>query len=156
MAEVEQKLQPIGQPTDGINVAAFDAGVVAERHAHDAGSDVGQDARVPDRLRLVFAEKPAHPANALPFDDVVGIDPPVQIRHIGDVPADDDGRLGLMLADQPAHPPHLEEIGDDGADAHHVVFLGLDLLDEPLEGGKSRSVQGAFRFAWMSISPQER
>ena len=87
-------------------------------------------------LIFVFAEKPAHPSNAFPFDDVVGIDPLLQIGNIGDMSADDDDRLGLMLADQPAHPPHLEKIGNDGADPNHVVLSGLDLLDEPFLRGK--------------------
>ena len=136
MAEVEQKLHPMGHPTDGINVGIVDAGVVAKRHTHDARGNVGNDLRMPDRLILVLAEKPAHPSNAVSLDDVVRIDPPFQIRHIGDMSADDDGRLRLILPDQPTHPPHLEQIGNDRADPNDIVFPGLDLLDEPFLRGK--------------------
>ena len=45
-----------------------------------------------------------------------------KIGHIGEVPADDDRRVRLMLADQPAHPPHLEQVGDDRADPDDVVL----------------------------------
>ena len=41
--------------------------------------------------------------DALAADDVVGVDPLGQVGNVGDVPADDDLRLGLMLADQLAH-----------------------------------------------------
>ena len=119
--------------------------MAAERHAHDAGGNIGYDPWVSDRLILVFSKKPAHPANAFPLDDVVGIDPLFQIGSIGDMSADDDDRLGLMLSDQPTHPPYLEKIGNDGADPNHIVLSGLDLLDEPTLRGKvqerARSLQ---------------
>ena len=54
-------------------------------------------------LVRVFAQEPAEPAHALALDDVVGVDPLAQVGHVGDVPADDDRRLGLILADQLAH-----------------------------------------------------
>ena len=55
-------------------------------------------------------------------------------RQIGDMPANDDRCAGLVLANQPAHPPHLEQIGNDRADADDVVLLGLDLFEEPFLG----------------------
>ena len=40
---------------------------------------------------------------------------------VGDVPADDDRGLGLVLADQLAHLRDLADVGHDRADADHVV-----------------------------------
>ena len=107
MAEVEQKLQPSGQPTDGISVAATSPGCSRTRDAQVPRADAGEDRRVADGPLGVLAQEAAEPAHALAADDVVGVDPLGQVGHVGDVPADDDLRLRLVLADQLAHLLHL-------------------------------------------------
>ena len=76
---------------------------------------------------------------------------------VGHVPADDDRRLRLDLADELAHLRHLADVRDDGADADHVVLVLPQLGLEALEVRESRAAcTGASMLAWMSISPQER
>ena len=58
---------------------------------------------MPQRLFRVFAEELAEPAHALAFDDVVGVDPLVQVGDVGDVPADDDRGMRLIPPNQLAH-----------------------------------------------------
>ena len=116
MAEVEQKLQPSGQPTDGISVAATSPGRSFDGRRPALRVPMpGDDQRMADGLVLVLAQEPPEPAHALALDDVVGVDPLVQIGDVGDVPADDDRRVRLVLADQLAHLLHLEQVGDDRA-----------------------------------------
>ena len=90
MAEVEQKLQPSGQPTEGMSVAATSPRRSFERDAHVPRADARGDQRVAERPVFVLAQEAAEPAHALALDDVIGVDPLGQVGHVGDVPADDD------------------------------------------------------------------
>ena len=96
----------------------------------------GGGLRVTDRLLGIFAQESAKPADPFAADDVVGVDPPLEVGNVGDVPADDDLGLGKMLADQLAHLLHLQQVRQDAADAHDVVGPAADLLDEAVQGGK--------------------
>ena len=50
-AEVVQKLQPMGQPTEGIMVAAVAPFALRQANAHDARAHAGHNRRMPDRAR---------------------------------------------------------------------------------------------------------
>jgi len=96
MEDVAQKLQPSGQPTDGISVAAISPGLV-DWYAQDARVDARQDSWVVDRTAFILAQESAHPTHTLSIDDVVGVYQCVQFRNVGDVPADDNGGRGQVL-----------------------------------------------------------
>ena len=96
-------MQPFGQPTDGISVAAVCFGSLL------SGTP---SARLPnaDEIRgcltgcvLVLAEELAEPAHALTAHEVVGVEPVGRRRVVRHVPADDDRRVRLVLPDQAAH-----------------------------------------------------
>ena len=89
MAEVEQKLQPSGQPTEGISAAATSPG---------SSSTLTPMFRVPRpelttgwrKGRSVSRPGSGGTRHPLAADDVVGVDPLAQIGNVGDVAADDD------------------------------------------------------------------
>ena len=89
-----------------------------------------------DRPVLILTQKPAHPANAFALHDVVHVSPALQVRHVRDMPADDDRGARLVLSDQAAHAPDLEDVRHDRADADDVVLTHLQLFDKPLLGRK--------------------
>ncbi len=64
-AEVVQKLQPIGQPTDGIMVAAVDPRPAGQLEPHHAVAESGRDLRMLDRLRRVLIQERSHPGRPL-------------------------------------------------------------------------------------------
>ena len=119
-----------------MSVAATSPGRSWTRDAHVPRADAGNDLRMADRPIDRFAQVAAEPGHAFALDDVVGVDPLGQVRDVGDVPADDDLRIGLILADQRAHLRDLSLIGNDRGDAHHVVLLRAKLLDESLQRGE--------------------
>jgi hypothetical protein len=134
IADVEQKLQPMGQPTDGIRVAAVSLGrapiftprirlSTAERIS---GWRIGRAASWPRKARN----------QAMPFasHDVVRVDPLREAGEVGHVAAHHDGGLGLVEPDESAHLGQLEEVRDDRADADDVVASGPDLVHEAVEG----------------------
>ena len=49
---------------------------------------------------------------------------------------------GLVLPDQLAHPPDLQHVRRDAADAHDVVPAVADLLDEAVQGGEVQQRAG--------------
>ena len=108
IAEVEQKLQPTGQPTDGMTVAAMSPAFSGAVTPTRARAVAGDDLRVTDGLLGVFAQERAEPADPFALDNVVGVDPLGEIGNVGDVPAHDDLGLGKVLADQLAHLLHLQ------------------------------------------------
>ena len=65
---------------------------------------------------------------------------------------DQEGRLRQVLADQSAHPSHLEQIRLDRADSDDVILPGPDLLDEAFLGGK---VQKHARSAQIDLNQHE-
>ena len=115
MAEVEQKLQPIGQPTDGISVARASPGCslsampmirepMPDPHYAD-GELVGA---------VVLPKEPPDPRMPSPVDDVVaGRRISGSADMLADVPADHDGCVGLVLADQLAHTAHFAQVWHD-------------------------------------------
>ena len=127
MAEVEQKLQPIGQPTEGMSVAATSPGCLAR---------LTPTLRVPmpETIRGwrmgcsgVLAQEAAEPADAFALDDVVGVDPLGAGRACWRCgPPTTIVARGRYCADQLAHLLHLEQVGNDAADAHHVVLRGRE------------------------------
>ena len=117
-------------------MAATSPGSGLEFHARVAGSVAGDDQRMLDRLFLVLAQKPPHPADAVALDDVVGIQAFVQVGDIGNVAADDDFCVRLVAAHQFAHLPHFQLVGDDRRDPDNVVGVPAQLLDETVERRK--------------------
>ena len=80
-----------------------------------------------------FAQIAAKPSHALAADDMVGVDPLVQIGDVGNMPADDDFGLRLIAADQLAHLFDFVLVGNDRGDADHVVPVIADFLDEAVQ-----------------------
>ena len=131
-ADVVQKLQPIGQPTDGMIVAAGlppprGAGNPISRKPNDdgmTGCSIGRSGSSPRIL--------AQPRHALALHDVIGVDHRLDARNRRDVPADDDRRPRRVLPDEPAHLPDLADVDDDADEADDVVVVRRQLLDEAL------------------------
>ena len=59
-----QKSQPIGQPTDGIIVAAVSRLLSGYTHAEDAKAEARQDLRVHHRRVSILTKESAHPRHA--------------------------------------------------------------------------------------------
>ncbi len=112
------------------------AGAIAGRHSHVARAEARNHLRVANGAVRLFPQVATEPRHAVPLDDEIGVDALAQLRHVGDVTADDDRGVGLVLADQGAHLLDLDQIGQDGRDADDVVLVGAKLLDEALEPGK--------------------
>jgi hypothetical protein len=85
---------------------------------------------------LVLAQKPPHPPYAVPVGDVIQVRVFGQYRKIGNVTADHDGCVRLVLADQLAHAAHFEQVGHDRADADDVIGIARQLVDEALLRGE--------------------
>ena len=103
--------------------------------AQEPGAEARVDHGVPDGGLLVLPEKSPEPRNPVALHDVVGIDDPVEILAARDVPADDDGCAGPVLADQLAHLFHLARVRHDGADPHDVVVVLPYFPDKIVEAG---------------------
>ena len=65
-----------------------------------------------------------------------------QLWKVGKVSAYHNRRVGLMLTDEFTHPPYLEEVGHDRADADDVVLVGFELFKEPLLRGEIKQRAG--------------
>ena len=91
-----------------------------------------------------LAQVAAEPGHALAADDVVGVDLLVQVGDIGDVAADDDLGVGLVVADQLAHLLHLGLVGNDRGDADHVVLVVADFVEEAVQRGEVQERAGGF------------
>jgi hypothetical protein len=90
--EVVQKLHPMGQPTEGMTVAAVRPLWLGSRIPMmrlDSGNYTG----MADRRMLVFSEVAAHPGDSFAADNVIGIDYVVNVGSRGDVPADTNYRM---------------------------------------------------------------
>ncbi len=157
MAEVEQKLQPSGQPTEGMIVAATSPGrsltvmptVRVPMPELMTGWRTGRSSSSPRKRRN----------HRTPFalDDVVGVDPLGQVGDVGDVAADDDLGVRLVLPDQLAHLLDFVDVGDDRRNADHVVLAGCGVLRRSGPAwGSPAAVQGASMLAWIIIRPQLR
>jgi len=115
---------------------------VGEFDPHHAGTEAGKDQGMVDRRLFVLPEKPPEPADTVPPDYIVGVDAAMEVLQGGDVTPDDNGRPGLIAADQVAHLPHLADIGKDGTDPDDVVVVILQLPDEILPAGKIQDRAG--------------
>ena len=109
---------------------------LGEVHAHRPRADARVNLRMADRLVDVFAKKLPEPSHPFAAHHMVSLDPLLEPGNAGNMPAHDDLRIGEMLVDELAHGLDLPEIGRDRADAHNVVRVSADLLDEPLEHRK--------------------
>ena len=118
--------------------------LVTECDAHVPGSVAGDNQRMANRLAVVLAQEPPHPADALALDHIIHVDAVFQIGNIGDVPPHHDLRRRLVVADQLAHGSHFALVGNDRADADHVVVPLAKLLDEPLPCRKIQYRTGGF------------
>ena len=124
-AEVVQKLHPMGQPTEGMIVAA-----VAPLRS---GTRIPMmRVRIPETMAgwrigapFILAEIAAHPGDAFAAHDVVRVDHLFDAGNGGDVPTDDNRRIRRKLADHAAHLAHLCHIHDDRGDANDVVLMSL-------------------------------
>ena len=96
------------------------------------------------RAILVLAQEAAEPPHPLAADDVIGVDPLDQVGHVGDVPADDDRGVRLILPNQLAHLLHFAHVRNDRRDADHVVLVGANLFDEAIERGEVQQRAGGF------------
>ena len=123
-------MQPIGQPTDGMSVAQSVARMSAQADAHDPRANVSSHDRVANRLLGVLAKEIPHPTHAIAAHDMIGADVLLQDREACDVPADDDRRVRLVLANQLAHASHFEQVGHDRADTDHVVLIRFDFFEK--------------------------
>ena len=151
-----QKLHPMGQPTEGMMVAAVSRVVVGNPHAQNPHAEAGENFGMRDGRVGIFAEIAAHPGDALAAHHVIGINQFVEAGNGRDVSADDNGGVGRELAYAAAHLAHLAEIGDDAGDADNVVVVRGQLALEAGRVGKSSSVLGAEMLRWIIIRPQER
>ena len=77
---------------------------------------------------FVLAQEAAEPADALAADDVIGVDPLVQVGHVGDVPADDDRGVRLILPDQLAHLLDFQHVRDDRRNADRRRIAACESL----------------------------
>ena len=156
-ADVVQKLQPIGQPTDGMMVAAVVPLLLRQRDAQDARAEAGDDLGMADRRALVLAQEAAHPGDAVAAHDVVGVDHRLDAGNGGHVPADHDRGLRRELAHHAAHLAHLADVDDDRGDADDVVVgWRCSSAAKASRVGKSSTVVGAEMFSWIIRMPQER
>jgi len=112
----------MGQPTDGIIVAAF---FLRHAQSHDARLKPGNDLGMADGRVGIFAQVLPHPGDSFAAHNVVGIDHVLKARSRGHVPADNDFRLRRKLAHHAAHLAHLADVDDDRRDADDVIFIGL-------------------------------
>ena len=103
---------------------------------HAARAEARGDQRVAQGLADAVVEEPSEPDDAVAADDVVGVDAVGQVRHVGDVAADHDGRVRQVTPHHLAHGPDLALVQDDAADADDVVVVLADLLLEALPGGE--------------------
>ncbi len=112
------------------------AGAFLHGDAHGPRADARGDDRVAKGTIFILAEVAAEPPHPFALNDVIGVDPPGQVGDVGDVPADDDGGVRLVLPDQLAHLLDFVDVGDDRRDADHVVLPSADFLDEAVQRGE--------------------
>ena len=74
MAEVEQKSQPRGQPTDGMMVAAVSSGFWLASMPSERVQNAGVDDRVAEGPSRILAEEAPEPGDTLPLHDVIGVE----------------------------------------------------------------------------------
>ena len=65
------------------------AAAAPDGNAHRSHVEARGHPGMPERRVLVLAEKPAHPADAFPPDDMVRVDPGLDVAAVRDVPAHD-------------------------------------------------------------------
>ncbi len=132
-ADVVQKSHPIGQPTDGMIVAArrpvpwagepHDA--EAERR-REGGWAMGCEGSSP-RIRRIHA-------TPSPFTKWSASTHPLDARESRDVPAYDDRRVRRVLAHEAAHLADLADVDDDSRDADDVVAAAGELARRSAHG----------------------
>ena len=159
MAEVEQKLQPSGQPTDGMTVAATSPGRSLAVNAHAAGvpkPDLisGWRDRLVGRLRPGIGGTSGRPRpgrcgrrrSARSRSGTLAMCPPMTIVA-----------LGLILADQLAHLLALSASSGMISMMPITSYCCVRISSMKRSSvGKSSTAQGASMFAWISIRPQLR
>jgi hypothetical protein len=121
MADVEQKLQAIGQPTEGISTAVV--------FLYDGGN-LGMD----DGPLDIFAKEFSEPSHTLATDNVVRINSFIQVPDKADVPAYHDYGLGLIITYEPANLLHFFEVWLNRTDSDDIVGSLSELLDETIQG----------------------
>ena len=141
-AEVVQKLQPMGQPTEAMMVADG-VGCSRDFDAHHAQIEGGGESGVADGGVDFFAQVLAHPGDAVAFDDVVGIEEVLDAGDGGDVAADDHGGARREFADHAAHFARLADVDDDGRDADDVVVVGGQFAGEGFARGEIEDGAGS-------------
>ena len=80
-ADVVQKLQPRGHPTDGIIVAAVPPLFSGQGQSQDARLHAGDDFRMLHRMLGILPEVPTHPRYALALHEVIGVNPGLDARE---------------------------------------------------------------------------
>ena len=157
-ADVVQKLQPIGQPTDGNDRGrrgALGCGQLQPERAraearHDL-ADVGSARSRPRpgyrRIQAMPSPRTMWSASTMRFD-------PRDRRH---VPADDDRRPAGEISRTMRHISRtLPDVDDDRRDAHDVVAVRAQFRREGLPRGKIQHVVGAEMFFWIIRMPHDR
>ena len=142
MAEVEQKLQPSGQPTEGMTVAATSprrSFTLTPRFRVPKpeviiGWRSGRSSFSPRKRRNQRTPSPRTMWSASIRSAEIG--------DVGDVPADDDLGVRQVLPHQLAHLLHFVDVGDDRRDADHVVLVRANLFDEAVERGEVQQRAG--------------
>ena len=119
-----QKLQPIGQPTDGIMVADGSPPPCGIFMPSMREPNEDPDGRMLDRRVNRFAQKLAEPPDPFALDDVVCIQHLLDAGDRGHMAADHNGRFRGVLPDQPAHLAHFAHVADDARDSDHLVLRG--------------------------------
>ncbi len=97
---------------------------------------------MPDGQLFVLPEEGPEPTDAVPPDDVIGVDDLGEVSPRGDVTTDDNGRSRPFTADDRAHRLDFFDIGPDGADPHDVVGGPAQLVGERLERRKVQDRAG--------------
>ena len=152
-----QKLHPIGQPTDGITVAATEPPPLRQTYSQRTGLQAGNNFRMPDRCAVVLSQITPHPGNSFAAHIMVGVHDFLDSWNRGDVTAHDNHRLRRVLPHDPAHFANFAHVYDDRRNSHHIVIRRAQFsrMNDSREG-KSINVHGAEIFAWIIMMPHER
>ena len=126
----------MGQPTDGMMVAAVPPFRSGSLQAHDAGAESGNDIGMLNGRVGIFAKIAPHPGNSLAAHDVIGVDHVVEPGRRRHMSANHNHRFRRELAHDAAHLTHLADIDDDRRNSDDIVFVGLQLAREVFAGGK--------------------
>ena len=135
-AEVVQKLQPIGQPTEGIIVAAVPPSRCGSCTPMMRCLQAGNNRGMLNRRVLIFAQIAPHPGDSFSAHDVVGIDHRFNARDRGHMAADYDLESGESSRTMRHISRTLQNVHDDRGDSHHVILMSGQFFGEGLARGK--------------------